>query len=188
MVELSAPALPRSTAAVFADRAPSVADAQPSCRWVLRCRLDAAQALATAFACPLPVTINTAKAVGERAALMLGPDEWLLLAPQADGPALGAAMAAALADRPHSLVDVSHRQLALLLAGPRAELVLNAGVPLDLDVTAFPVGTATRTLFDKAEIVLWRTGPDAFRIETGRSFLPYLRAMLTEVMAELATD
>jgi len=188
MVELSAGALSHSTAAVLADRAPSVADTQPSCRWVLRCHLDAAQALATAFACPLPVAINTASAAGERAALMLGPDEWLLLAPEADGPALGAAMAAALSDRPHSLVDVSHRQLALRLEGPRAELVLNAGVPLDLDVRAFPVGSATRTLFDKAEIVLWRTGPDAFRIETGRSFLPYLRANLADVAAELAAE
>ena len=163
-------------------------DAPATARLVLRCWPDGTPGLAPALGCPVPVTINTASAAGERAALMLGPDEWLLLVPETERMAVEAAMAAALSGRPHSLVDVSHRQLALLLDGPQAGLVLNAGVPLDVGVAAFPIGTATRTLFDKAEITLWRIGADAFRIEVGRSLLPYLRAMLTEVMAELAAE
>lgn len=152
---------------------------------MLRCALDVTRAVTPALGWPLPLTINSAAAAGERAALMLGPDEWLLLLREAEGASVQAAITAAVVGRPHSLVEVSHRQMALLLTGARAERVLNAGVPLDVDVAAFPVGTATRTLFDKAEIVLWRTGANAFRIETGRSLLPYLRAMLAEVMAEL---
>ena len=185
MVEQPEPSLALSPATVSADQQTSVANAPPACRWVLRCAAAVPPELAPALGCPLPTTINTARDAGERAAMMLGPDEWLLLAPEADGAAVDAAIAAALSGSPHSLVDVSHRQLALVLEGSRVERVLNAGVPLDVDVAAFPVGTATRTLFDKAEIVLWRTAPDAFRIETGRSLLPYLRAMLAEALAEL---
>jgi len=182
------PDMTRPGADDSADRRTGLDDAAATGRLVLRCAADVAPVLAPALGCPLPATINTACVVGERAALMLGPDEWLLLVPEAEVVAVEAAMAAAFSGRPHSLVDVSHRQMALLLEGPQAERVLNAGVPLDVDVAAFPVGTATRTLFDKAEVVLWRTGPDAFRIETGRSHLPYLRAILAEAMAELAAE
>ena len=188
MVEQPEPSLALSPATVAADQQTSVANAPPACRWVLRCAAAVPPELASALGCPLPTTINTARDAGERAALMLGPDEWLLLAPEADGVALDMAFAAVLSGYSHSLVDVAHRQLALVLEGPRVELVLNAGVPLDVDIAAFPVGTATRTLFDKAEIVLWRTGADSFRIETARSLLPYLRAMLAEVLTELSAD
>ena len=80
----------------------------------------------------------------------------------------------------HSLVDVSHRQIGLVASGPAAARVLNAGCPLDLGLNAFPVGFATRTLFDKAEIVLWRRAETTFHIEVWRSFAPYLAASLAE--------
>jgi sarcosine oxidase, subunit gamma len=80
----------------------------------------------------------------------------------------------------HSLVDVSHRQVGLIAAGPAAARVLNAGCPLDLDPHAFPVGFATRTLFDKVEIVLWRRAEATFHIEIWRSFAPFLAASLAE--------
>jgi sarcosine oxidase subunit gamma len=80
---------------------------------------------------------------------------------------------------PHSLVEVSDRQIGLVVAGPEAEAVLSVGCPLDLDQTAFPVGMCTRTVLSKAEIVLWRTAPDTFHLEVWRSFGAYLRAFLT---------
>ncbi len=42
----------------------------------------------------------------------------------------------------------------------------------------------TRTIFAKAEIVLWRTAPDAFRIEVWRSFAPYVLGLLDEAIME----
>ena len=55
---------------------------------------------------------------------------------------------------------------------------------LDLDPAAFPVGMATRTLFTKAEIVLWRQGADTFHVEVWRSFAPYLHGLLAEAARE----
>ncbi len=115
-----------------------------------------------------------------RAALWLGPDEWLLLAPEADGAAVAAGLAASLVGRPHALVDVGHRQVALVLSGPAAADVLAAGCPLDLGPAAFPAGACTRTLLGKAEIVLWREAPDRFRIEAARSLAAYVRAYLEQ--------
>jgi sarcosine oxidase subunit gamma len=82
----------------------------------------------------------------------------------------------------HSLVDVSHRQISLIASGPAAARVLNAGCPLDLDPHAFPVGFATRTLFEKVEIVLWRRAPATFHFEVWRSFAPYLATSLAEAV------
>lgn len=153
--------------------------APPARRWALQG--DGADAAAAVLGVPAPDRVNRASSSRDRAMLRLGPDEWLLLADPAD-PALDAVLAGALAGVPHGLVDVSHRQTALMLFGSGAVDVLAAGMPLDLHPTAFPVGMATRTVFEKAEIVLWRTGPDAFRVEVWRSVAPYVAEGLVEAM------
>jgi sarcosine oxidase subunit gamma len=123
-------------------------------------------------------------AVGRQsAALWLGPDEQLLLG--VEGTNIAATLAPALRDLPHSLVDVSHRQTALEVSGPHATTLLNTGCPLDLDLTAFPVGMCTRTVLAKAEIVLWRTGENVFHIEVWRSFAAYVSAFLAEAAREI---
>jgi sarcosine oxidase subunit gamma len=146
-------------------------------RFILRGGPDAADPVGAAFGAAPPLQPLRAISEGARAALWLGPDEWLLIAE--DEPAdIGAKLEAALAGVPHALVDVSHRQCAIEVGGAGAARLLNAGVPLDLDLAAFPVGMATRTLLLKAEIVLWRREAERFRVETGRSFGPYVAAVL----------
>lgn len=115
-----------------------------------------------------------------RAALWLGPDECLLIAPGEDPGVFMSTLEQALADAPHSLVDVSHRQVGLALDGRLAQRCLTAGCPLDLRLSAFPVGMATRTIYLKTEIVLWRQAEDRFHVEVWRSFAPYLAGHLAE--------
>ena len=43
---------------------------------------------------------------------------------------------------------------------------------------------ATRTLFVKAEIVLWRSEAERFHVEVWRSFAPYLKGLLAEATRE----
>jgi sarcosine oxidase, subunit gamma len=152
----------------------------PATRYVLRGAPAVTAAAAAAFGVDIPANACRALSAGERAALWLGPDEWLLLAPEGDGAAVGATLAAALENLPHSLVDVSHRQSALSVSGTHAATVLSAGCPLDLDTSAFPVGMCTRTMLAKAEVVLWRTGAAAFRLEVARSFVAYVSEFLAD--------
>ena len=112
------------------------------------------------------------------------PFEQLLLAPEAAD--LVPTLAPALRDLSHSLVEVSHRQIALEISGPHAADVLNAGCPLDLELSAFPVGMCTRTVFAKAEIVLWRTDETVFHVEVWRSFASYVTEFFAEVAREVA--
>jgi sarcosine oxidase subunit gamma len=138
---------------------------------------DVVGAVGAAFGAAPSLQPLRAASEGPRAALWMGPDEWLLIAEDA-APEIGARLEAALAGVPHSLVDVSHRQCAIEVSGAGAARLLNAGVPLDLDQAAFPVGAVARTLLLKAEIVLWRREAERFRVETGRSFAPYVAAVL----------
>jgi sarcosine oxidase subunit gamma len=154
-------------------------------RFVFRGGSAARLAAGTAFGLALPGNACTAAMQTGRAALWLGPDEHLLLAPSDDTATLGAALATALSGFPHSLVDVSHRQVGLELRGADSAWLLNAGCPLDLHPSAFPVGMCTRTVFLKAEIVLWRTGADSFHLEVWRSFTDYVVGVLNEVAREL---
>ena len=125
-----------------------------------------------------------------RATLWMGPDEYLLLdwAPGASEAGASAAAFAALespmAGMSYSLVDVSHRQFAVSVNGPHAADILNGACPLDLDLSEFPIGMCTRTVFAKAGIVLCRTAQDAFHVEIWRSFAGYV----TGVMAEIASE
>lgn len=140
----------------------------PGCtRWVLRCAPDVAATL------PLPQQMLRAQEDGARAALRLGPDEWLLLAEEGATP-----------DAWPPVVDVSHGRIALELAGVDAAAALNEGCALDLSEAAFPVGMCTRTLFGKVEILLWRRGPALWRVEVARSFGDYLQAFLAEAIQD----
>jgi sarcosine oxidase subunit gamma len=155
----------------------------PSTRFVLRCRPAAVEKAEAAFALALPLAPCRATTAGGRAALWLGPDEWLLLAPEADASEI-ARLGAALAGVPHSFVDIGHGWTGLGIEGPQAAAVLNHGCPLDLSSAAFPVSMCTRTILGKAQIVLWRTAEDAFRIEMARSFGAYVWSFLEEARRE----
>ena len=158
--------------------------ASPLARFILRGRPEALAAAEAPLGFPLPRQACRAAGAGGRHALWLGPDEWLLLAPSPEAASLGAALEAAMDGMPHSLVEVSHRQTGLRLEGPRATTLLNVGCPLDLDLAAFPVGMCTRTVLAKTEVVLWRTGPDAFHLEVWRSFATYAWRFLEAAGAE----
>ena len=145
----------------------------------LRGGADIVAPVAQAFGVAPPLKPLGSAASGERAALWLGPDEWLLLAEES-ATGLMDDLDKALGGVFHGLVDISHRQVGIAVEGPGAARLLAAGCPLDLDLSAFPVGMSTRTLLVKAEIGLWRRDENAFRIEVLRSFAPYVARILNE--------
>lgn len=163
----------------------SVREHPASARFIFQGGVEARAAAGRAFGVTLPEDACRANVAGERAALWLGPDEHLLLAPDKEARAVEESLTSALAGIAHSLVDVSQRQVAISVSGRGAPDLLNSGCPLDLDARAFPQGACTRTLFGKADVLLWRTGADEFRVETGRSFAPYVTELLRVSMPDV---
>jgi len=165
-------------------------------RFSLRVRPRHAAALAAAGGFALPLQIGASSRHEGCNILCLGPDEWLMIcepescgglpdrfaaqAQQEQGSQPGAQSA------PFSLVDISHRNLALRITGSAAAQLLNAGCPLDLSLQAFPVGKCKRTVFEHAQIVLLREGAMCFHVEVWRSFALYLCSYFERVAMQLA--
>jgi sarcosine oxidase, gamma subunit family, heterotetrameric form len=154
--------------------------AQPAERISLRARAEDVPALSRALGLDLPVRPKTSVSANGRTALWLGPDEWLVIA-EGDGSSSSDLRAACASSGVlHSAVDISHRNTAILVEGPGSAAAINAGCPQDLSPKAFPVGACSRTIFGKVEIVLLRTGKEAFRMEVWRSFSDYAFGLLAE--------
>jgi sarcosine oxidase subunit gamma len=122
----------------------------------------------------LPPILASASFAGGHA-LGLGPDEWLLILPEASPAPAGT----------FALTDISDRNIGLTIEGALAERLLQAGIALDLSLGAFPVGKVTRTLHEGVEIILWRTGETAFRVEVWRSFADHLFGALALTAGDL---
>lgn len=148
----------------------------PASRISLRSGAAEVAALSDVLGLQLPVRPKTSASRGERMALWLGPDEWLVIDQTgADLMALCAGSGVV-----HAATDVSHRNIGIMVSGPGAAATINAACPLDLSLTGFPVGAAARTVFGKIEMVLHRVDEDTFRVECWRSFADYAFGMLSE--------
>lgn len=163
----------------------SILKAAPVTRLSYRGREASLKAAGDAFGTPLPVKPLACETAPKRAALWMGPDEWTLLAPEEELDSVFQAIEGKLGDTPHALVDVSHRSLAVIVSGNKAEWLLNTGIFIDLSLEAFPVGTVTRTVFHKAPVLIWRTGPDTFVVEAWVSFMDYVSGLLVQSAQEL---
>ncbi len=159
----------------------TITPAEPASRLALRAGADAVAPLSKALGVKLPEKPKTsarskAARTAGRTALWIGPDEWLVLAPA--GTDLMAACAKV--KQRHSAVDVSQRNTAIMVSGPAARSVINAGCPQNLSDDVFPVGACSRTVLGKAEMILLREEELVFRVECWRSFSDYVFTFLAD--------
>lgn len=149
-----------------------------SARFSLRARGTVIATLSAALGIPLDQPLNRATTDDYCSVLRLGPDEWLLLFDGQRAGDISRRISTAAAGTACALVDISHRHAGFELCGPAVTDALAAGCPQDLRSVNFPVGKCSRSVFAKAEVVLWRRAEDAFRLETWRSFAPYVMQYL----------
>ena len=148
----------------------------------LRAYPDAVDALSRALGVTLPTRPKTSATANGIIALWLGPDEWMLIGPEGTDFVGLAAKAEVL----HSAVDISHRNIAIMVSGPGARVTINSACPHDLTEASFPVGACTRTVFGKMEVVLYRESGETWHVECWRSFADYCFGMLAEGAADVA--
>ena len=130
--------------------------------------------LAAELGFSLPVIPNTVGLRGERRALWLAPDEWLIVGPDDQRDVLDRDLRDGLADAFGSIVDISANRTVLEIGGVRARDLLAHGVPIDLDARPFPAGRCAQTLLGKAQVIIERRGDQpAFHIYIRSSFSSY---------------
>ncbi len=134
---------------------------------------------------PNLATPNLATGDQQHAALWLGPDEWLLVAPDGQAGRITAVVRAGLGESSGSVVDVSANRTTLRLAGTRARDVLEKLCSLDLHPRAFGPGRCAQVLVGRAQVVLWQVSDEpAYRIMVRCSFAEYLADLLVDAMEE----
>lgn len=154
----------------------------PAERISLRAPAASVAVLSKALGVKLPTKPKTSSTDGGRTALWLGPDEWLVIDEDGNDMLADCATVSQL----HSAVGISHRNVAISVAGPNSEGTISSGCPQDLSLAIFPVGACSRTILGKSEIVLLRTAEDAFRVECWRSFSDYVFAFLADAAKDAA--
>lgn len=143
-------------------------------------QLDAASGV---YGLPLPETIGGIACAGARTAVCLGPDEWYLIGPVSEEDGIERGFAALYATTIHSLVNISHREVGIEVAGAAAAFALQAAIAFDVE--AMPVGSGCRTLIDKIQIILLREAADRFHIEVWHSFADHVEQLLQIVSREI---
>lgn len=134
----------------------------------------------------LPLEPNRWNCDGDRAAIWLGPDEWLFVAPDGEAESMEQAIRAARPNDPWlSLVDVSHNYASVLLSSPRIRDLLAKGCTLDLHPRAFGPGDCAQTVLAKTRVLL-RAVDDGKSIELWirNSFACYTMHWLLDASAE----
>jgi len=101
----------------------SVTLAENATRVSLRAKDDAVGELSNALGLVLPMKPKTTASSGYRTALWLGPDEWLIIDNANSSVVADLAKVKVL----HSVVDISHRNVGIIVAGKGADAVVNGG-------------------------------------------------------------
>ena len=131
------------------------------------------QRVASSLEFALPVVPNTVTSRGNRRALWLGPDEWLIVGPPGEEKALAQELGDGLGGAFGSIVDVSASRTILEISGPKARDLLAHGVPIDLDMRAFGQGHCAQTLLAKTQVIIERRDQSAFHLYVRDSFACY---------------
>jgi sarcosine oxidase, subunit gamma len=152
-------------------------------RFNLRVRTEDSTAVETVLGLALPDRVGSARSAKQCTVLCLGPDEWQVSSNARDAELLATGLAKTAV--PHSLVDITDREVTWRLSGPRAAELLSAGIARDLAKIAPQTGS--RTVFDGVQAVLFRESENDWTIAVWRSFAPHARHLIDTVNEELAS-
>jgi sarcosine oxidase subunit gamma len=168
--------------------------ASPTSRcWTqLNLRIDpdgsAARAVEDVLGAALPTRANTAATPGDSTVLWLGPDEWLLVAPEGRQESLEKALRQAIGTEPGAVVDLSAHRTTVELTGARASEVLAKGCSLDLHPSVFTPGSCAQVFLAQAPVLVAAREGDhpAYWLLVRASFATYVADWLLDASSEYA--
>ncbi len=145
------------------------------------------QRLASTLELALPVEPNRVTSRGDRRALWLGPDEWLIVGPGDEEKALAQTLRDALGGDFGSIVDVSANRTILEIGGPSARDLLAHGMAIDLDTRYLGPDRCAQTLLAKAQVIIERVTDDpVFYLYVRSSFASYVADWLLDAAASIS--
>jgi sarcosine oxidase subunit gamma len=145
----------------------------------------AATAAGYALGASLPTAPNTTSAAARAQIVWMGPDEWLVITPNAVRSRLRDRLEAAVAGEHATVVDVSAHRTVIEVAGSDARELLMKGCAVDLHPRAFGPDQCAQTTLARADVVLLaRTPEPAYWVCVRASFAEYLAEWLLDASGE----
>ncbi len=138
----------------------------------------------------LPIVPNTVTTKGKKAALWMGPDEWLITTPIDQVVRMLDTMSKALESHHAAVIDVSDSRDIISLSGDNARDVLKKGCGLDLHPKAFTIGQCAQTSLALGHVMIHQTAEDkktkaaSYHLYVHRSFAEYTWAWLEDAAGE----
>jgi len=137
------------------------------------------------FSIELPLKANTFASSGERSALWLGPNEWLIIAEPSLGVSSIDHLRSALSGEFASVHEISGGNALLSIKGSKAAQLICKGCPIDLHAREFNIGDCAQSLIAKSPITLWKVDDSPeFHLLVRRSFANYLGLWLIDAARE----
>ena len=138
---------------------------------------------------PLPLQPNRVAVMGPLRTLWLGPDEWLVTAPEGLAPDLIGRLRRELAGRTAWVGDLSASRTIIEIAGPHARTLLEKGCGLDLHPGAFRPGHCAQTLFARLPVIIDQSGTaPSYRLFARRSAARWLTEWLIDAAGEFPSE
>ncbi len=134
---------------------------------------------------PLPLTPNRVAGMGPLRTLWLGPDEWLVTAPQGFAPDLLGRLRRAVAMRHATVVILSASRAIIEIEGPQARTLLQKGCGIDLHPRVFGPGQCAQTVFAKLPVIIDQlSAAPLYRLFVRRSAARWLAEWLIDAADE----
>lgn len=152
-------------------------------RFNLRARSNALEDISKALGFALPTRMGDVADSRDRCVICVAPDEWLLSAPLGQRSEIKAVFDKATL--PLSLVEITDRECGFRISGSKAAYTLKAACPHN--VSEMTVNTATRTLFEQADVTVLRESETSYRLQMLRSWSVHVASLLAVIGREVAT-
>ena len=134
--------------------------------------------------CVFPPASNKFTSAGERHAVWLGPDEFLIICESGKDEELACAIQASFGDRHAAVTNISDALTAFRLKGTAVRQVLAKGCSLDLHLKSFTSGDAAQSLLSHAAVTIMALTENEFMILCRTSFASYLLDWLCDAALE----
>lgn len=145
--------------------------------------------LAAILDCPVPTDLRRAKSSGDRTVFRVRPERLWITGPSDDDVLRQLDVASLGADA--VVTDLGHSRTVLRIAGARSALLLNRGLPVDLDPEAFPANAFAQSAIHHMHVLVHRVDraqEHVFDVYVPRDLAVSFWEWLTEAAAPLGCE
>tara|TARA_B100000989_G_C19452862_1_gene432593 strand:+ start:452 stop:1066 length:615 start_codon:yes stop_codon:yes gene_type:complete len=150
----------------------------------LRADKTAAKMIKSITGCTFPPAANKFNTAGERHAVWLGPDEFMIICEAGKDEELAISIHASFGSRHAAVTNITDALAALHLKGAAVRQVLAKGCALDLHQNSFTSGDAAQTLLSHAAVTIMALANDEFIVICRTSFASYLHDWILDAALE----